>query len=448
MQATRPSPHPPISVAPMAPPPPPVSALSLGGDSGGPASVVSTSVAIAGGLATIAAATSATDAFASACALTLRLPGVVGVAVLRPDDHGLFEVAYSETRHRLAAGALKLAGAALHQRWTAGHAPDAPAHGLGPFDVPGAGELLVVPFARDDDLLGALVIGGRVGRPVATSKAERITAAAIGVGVSQALAVVALRRRLEQTITRPEHEAKLADERRRISHALHEGPTQELCLAGITLDGLAGRLGGNAATADWAATDVELARDLIDRAIHGMRATLSTLRTPDPKTPCVTGPLRELVAQMAQGPDLHSPEVEADFSQVSGVRLGVDVERALIGIVREALHDVRKHAGAESVQLEMRRDRGGVEVAVVDDGISFDGMGREGHIGSEQFRELAEGTGGRVDVRSLPGIGTSVRAWLPLPESDRTEAPSPLWPVGLPLDWGEVVNFSPTTDPS
>lgn len=409
-----------------------------------PAAVLGTTAAVAAGLATIGAATTATAVNHAACALARRLPGVRGVAVLRRDDRGLLGVAYSPIGAALPAVLLTAAGAALHQRWIAAHGPDAPEHGLGPFNAAGLPDLLVVPFARDDALFGALVIAGTEGRPPAATKAERITAAAIGVVAAQALDAVCLRQRLDLAISRSEHEAALARERRRISHTLHEGPTQELALAGITLDRLIVALGATPTGAP-VATDAEQARELIDRAIHGMRATLTTLRTPDARTPSVTGPLRELLAELEQEPDPDSPELEVDFSQVSGVHLAPEVERALVGIVREALHNVRKHADADSIQLEVRRDAHGVEVGVVDDGVGFDGMGQAGHFGLEQIRELAEGTGGRVEIGSLPGIGTSVRAWIPLPGAPPTDETSLAWAEALTLDWGEAPGPRGTT---
>jgi signal transduction histidine kinase len=88
----------------------------------------------------------------------------------------------------------------------------------------------------------------------------------------------------------------------------------------------------------------------------------------------------------------------------------------MIGIVREALHNVRKHANAESVRLEVRRIDDAVEIAVTDDGVGIQGSAPAGHFGLEQIRELAEETGGRLEVAPVPGdgTGTSVKAWIPL----------------------------------
>jgi signal transduction histidine kinase len=88
----------------------------------------------------------------------------------------------------------------------------------------------------------------------------------------------------------------------------------------------------------------------------------------------------------------------------------------MIGIVREALHNVRKHSQAESVRLEVRRVEDAVEIAVMDDGVGIQGKAPAGHFGLEQIRELAEETGGRLEIAPAQGdgAGTLVKAWIPL----------------------------------
>jgi signal transduction histidine kinase len=217
---------------------------------------------------------------------------------------------------------------------------------------------------------------------------------------------IVLRQRLELSISRAEHETELTTARKAISRELHDGPTQDLALAGLTLDRLVQSLGEDRPIS----ADARQARDLIDRAVLGMRKAIGRLRSSQPPAPSITGPLRELLAEMAPA----APGLEVDFQEVSGVRLAPELERAMIGIVREALHNVRKHADAESVRLEVRRVEDAVEIAVIDDGVGFEGPSPSGHFGLDQIRELAEETGGRLETRSAPGAGTSVKAWIPL----------------------------------
>jgi signal transduction histidine kinase len=361
--------------------------------------------AVASGLAAIAAERTLAGVYRATCALAARLSGVAGVMLLRPDDRGFFGVAQAMPE-KMADEIVAIAAASLHQQWIAAHAPGAPSTGPGVYVVEDRPELLVVPLVRGDSLLGALVLAGRNGVTPAMAPAERLSVGAIGLVAAQAVEGIVQRQRLELSISRAEHESELTTARKAISRELHDGPTQDLALAGLTLDRLVQVLGEDQAIS----ADARQARDLIDRAVLGMRKTIGRLRSAQPPAPSITGPLRELLAEMAPA----APGLEVNFQEVSGVRLAPEVERAMIGIVREALHNVRKHANAESVRLEVRRGEDAVEIAVIDDGVGFEGPSPTGHFGLEQIRELAEETGGRMETRSAPGAGTSVKAWIPL----------------------------------
>ena len=149
-----------------------------------------------------------------------------------------------------------------------------------------------------------------------------------------------------------------------------------------------------------------------------MRAVIGKLRVQEQPAASATGPLRALIAEMAPT----SPSLELDINEVSGVRLAPHVERAMIGIVREALHNVRKHSGAEEVRLEVRRIDDHVEIAVVDDGVGFTG-GQPGR----PLRSRPDSRAGRrdrrqIEIGSAPGTGTSVRARIPMSSALRRDA--------------------------
>lgn len=362
---------------------------------------------IAAGLASIASERTASGIYKAVCALATRLPGVAGVAVLRPDERGLLSAVFAVPTG-IPAELAQTASASLHQHWIASHAPGALAHALGPYSVDNRPEMLIVPLVSGDSLLGGLLLAGKRGTTIAATAAERVSASAFGAVTAQALEIAGLRQRLESSISRAEHETELTTARKSISRELHDGPTQDLALAGLTLDRLVMALGADQAIS----ADARQARDLIDRAVLGMRKSIGKLRATQPPAPSITGPLRELLAEMAPA----AADLQIDFQEVSGVRLAPEVERAMIGIVREALHNVRKHANADSVRLEVRRVNDSVEIAVTDDGVGIQGNTPAGHFGLEQIRELAEETGGRVEIgaSSNEGSGTSVKAWIPL----------------------------------
>jgi signal transduction histidine kinase len=365
---------------------------------------------VAGGLASIASERTSSGIYRATCALATRLPGVSGVAILRPDERGLLGVVHAVPTG-IPAELAATASASLHKRWIASHAKDALTQALAPYSVEDRPELLIVPLVSGDSLLGGLLLAGKRGNPIAAAPAERVSASAIGSVCAQALEIAGMRQRLDGVISRAEHETELTTARKGISRELHDGPTQDLALAGLALDRLVNALGANQPIS----ADARQARDLIDRAVLGMRKAIGRLRSSQPPAPSITGPLRELLAEMAPS----APDVQVDFQQVSGVQLAPEVERAMIGIVREALHNVRKHANADSVRLEVRRVDDAVEIAVTDDGVGIQGKAPAGHFGLEQIRELAEETGGRLEIAPVAGdgAGTSVKAWIPLASS-------------------------------
>jgi signal transduction histidine kinase len=82
----------------------------------------------------------------------------------------------------------------------------------------------------------------------------------------------------------------------------------------------------------------------------------------------------------------------------------------LFRAAQEALMNVRKHAGAGTATISVRRMWNGVALAVADDGNG--NRGDEG-IGLAVTRERIEALGGTLKVKARPGRGTTVTAWLP-----------------------------------
>ena len=94
-----------------------------------------------------------------------------------------------------------------------------------------------------------------------------------------------------------------------------------------------------------------------------------------------------------------------------GVELPSDVQLQVLHVVQEALSNVRKHARASEVQVDVFRGPQWV-FQVIDNGCGFvpsDGSPDETHVGLHIMRERAERIGAKVDVQSSPGQGTQVR---------------------------------------
>jgi len=83
-------------------------------------------------------------------------------------------------------------------------------------------------------------------------------------------------------------------------------------------------------------------------------------------------------------------------------------------LVQESLTNVAKHAGARRVQVTVADQEGGTTVAVHDDGGGFDPeTATAGAHGLAGMRFRVQSHRGRLGLRSAPGDGTTITAWLP-----------------------------------
>jgi signal transduction histidine kinase len=98
-----------------------------------------------------------------------------------------------------------------------------------------------------------------------------------------------------------------------------------------------------------------------------------------------------------------------------------DLRALLYRIVQEAVVNIRKHAEASRVEVDVASAADGVTVRIRDDGKGFVpdlvATPAPGHLGLSTMVERAELAGGWARVRSAPGEGATVECWLPLDET-------------------------------
>ncbi len=113
-----------------------------------------------------------------------------------------------------------------------------------------------------------------------------------------------------------------------------------------------------------------------------------------------------------------------------GLPLPADVQVQVLHIIQEALSNVRKHARAKEVSLDVRSSPHW-RFEVRDTGQGFDPAAAaepgETHVGLRIMRERAERIGARVNVSATPGGGCSVVLELPNCASATSAAPARSW---------------------
>jgi signal transduction histidine kinase len=204
------------------------------------------------------------------------------------------------------------------------------------------------------------------------------------------------------------------DERRRLARELHDDITQRMAALSIE----AGLLEQATVSEASASTRAGLAR------VRTQLAALSTdihqlSRRLHPATLDDLGLVTAIEAEARAFFERGGPPVEV---VVSGQfdDLGPGVGLALYRIVQESLHNVLKHAEAEQVRLDLRREDHDILLRVEDDGRGFSRTmsGWRHGLGLASMEERVRLLGGRLTVESLPGVGTTVEVRVPVAGAD------------------------------
>ena len=104
-------------------------------------------------------------------------------------------------------------------------------------------------------------------------------------------------------------------------------------------------------------------------------------------------------------------DIDIQLTVHLGMKLGPEQETALYRIIQEALTNIVKHAEARSVSIVVAGTDTSIRALIEDDGKGFDPANvRDGALGLVGMRERVALLGGRLDVQSSPGSGTTVVA--------------------------------------
>ncbi|MEZ5232156.1 MAG: ATP-binding protein [Acidimicrobiales bacterium] len=112
-------------------------------------------------------------------------------------------------------------------------------------------------------------------------------------------------------------------------------------------------------------------------------------------------------------PDGVAVEVHADLDREPSPGVALAAYR----IAQEALTNVRAHAAASEVVIDLCSQAGGVRLELHDNGSGCEPQRfvdpRPGHLGVRAMQERANEHGGWCRFDSEPGQGTTVTVWLP-----------------------------------
>ncbi len=202
-------------------------------------------------------------------------------------------------------------------------------------------------------------------------------------------------------------ERTIIEERSRLSRELHDGLAQRLSSLILKIDVLRSVVGSEN-TMDTLTQIGELKRD-IQNAHLEVREIINQLRVKIPEAPHLFPTLAQYTQEFAHESGINCQLYMSDgFSDLKPL---ATVE--LLRVVQEALNNVKKHSGANLIEVKFESSSEFVKVVIRDDGRGFTPGKVKGQHGLTVMKERAEGLGGKLDVISSPGQGTTVEVTLP-----------------------------------
>ena len=213
----------------------------------------------------------------------------------------------------------------------------------------------------------------------------------------------ALERFAERMVEWQEHE------RRRMAGEIHDGISQRIVSLFFHLSAAADAIPGAPGIA---AEQVARAQELAAAALDETRSAIAGLRPP------VLDDLGLAASLESLGHSFPTLDVRIDAAPLS---MAEHAETAVYRTAQEALQNAAKHARARSIRVRLYRQKDRAVLEVTDDGSGFDPVaapaagtpaGPTG-FGLSGMRERAELLGGRLELTSAPGCGTTVRLSIP-----------------------------------
>ena len=198
-------------------------------------------------------------------------------------------------------------------------------------------------------------------------------------------------------------------ERSRVASELHDDFSQRLAILALGLENVEEATPASLDDVhkqlhELARSTSELGSDLhtLSHRLHS--STLESLGL----VPAVGALCKEFTAKQGIRVDFTADEIPRAINP--------DTALCIFRIVQEALRNLKKYSGAEDAEVDLRMTGDRLEISVRDEGrgFSLSELGRNGGLGIRSMEQRVRLLGGKFEIHSGPGKGTTVEAWVPL----------------------------------
>ena len=257
---------------------------------------------------------------------------------------------------------------------------------------------LAVPIKIGDDILGVLDIQST--EVNAFDEIDLFTAQTLG----DQLGIAIENARLYQE----SRDIAVLEERNRMAREIHDTLAQGF--TGIILQ-------LEAAEQSWGKDTAHVqehlirAQKLASESLSEARRSVWALRPKELELRTLRDTLREEVEIFTRDTGV---QIAFDVSEQLGI-LSAEIENALLRLFRESLVNIKKHAKANKVEIDLCINEKTVNLRISDNGVGFETILSAGkHFGLIGMRERVKLLGGSIDIRSEKGKGTHLNITLPI----------------------------------
>jgi signal transduction histidine kinase len=256
--------------------------------------------------------------------------------------------------------------------------------------------LLGVPIQVSGHLFGMLYLANREDDEPFTIADQWLLETLAGYA---ALAIAGSELREQQ------HRLTLLEERQRIAMELHDGIIQSLYALGMQLDLMR--------------TGIETPKERFQPVIDGLNTIIEEIRgfildlrqradNDDSFRDVLDDLVRRLYIPDSLDVIIYAPQHPMPFEHSEN--------ESICMIVREALSNVVRHSGANTVYVTARQNEAEMQITIQDDGQGFDPrlLAAQNGLGVRNMQERARLHQGKLTINSMPGEGTTVAITIPL----------------------------------
>jgi signal transduction histidine kinase len=201
-------------------------------------------------------------------------------------------------------------------------------------------------------------------------------------------------------------------ERQRLARELHDDFTQRLAVLAVDIGSLERSFPSDPSLRD----HLQHLRQAAGQLAHDVQAFAYQLHPSLLEHLGLEAAVRDHVDEFRRRTGLFVRYVRGDIPK----SLPIDTATCLYRVTQECLQNIHKHAEASDVLVRLLGTPNGVGVCIRDNGKGFspnpDGVPSPG-LGLISMQERVHLMKGSFRIRTQPGKGTEVHAWVPMPDS-------------------------------